>query len=120
MSFYLRKMSIIEAKCPLREMLSLGYKALARLLFETGVRHHQCCLKVMNADVARKLLDNVKNDGYVFDTEWIVLARKLNIPVQQVQVRWVDGRLRKSNLRWVRIGFTMMKNLFVLKASGLL
>jgi len=52
----------------------------------------------MNADIARKLLDNVKNDGYVFDTELIVLARKLNIPVQQVQVRWVDGHLKKSNL----------------------
>jgi hypothetical protein len=74
----------------------------------------------MNADVARKLLDNMKNDGYVFDPEWIVLARKLNIPVQQVQVRWVNGRLRKSNLLWVRVGFTMMKDLFVLKVSGIL
>jgi hypothetical protein len=102
-------MSIIEAKCPLRVMLSLGYKVLARLLFQTGVRNHKCGLKAMNTDVGRKLLDNVKNDGYVFDTEWIVLVRKLNIPVQQVQVRWVDGRLRKSNLRWVRVGFTMIK-----------
>jgi hypothetical protein len=68
-------------------MLSLGYNALAHLLFQTGVRDHQCGLKAMNADVARKLLDNVENDEYVFDTELIVLARKLNIPVQQVQLR---------------------------------
>jgi len=51
----------------------------------------------MNADVARKLLDNVKNDGYVFDTECIVRARKLNIPVQQVPSkmgRWAPEKIK--------------------------
>jgi glycosyltransferase involved in cell wall biosynthesis len=100
---------------PLRVMLSLGYNTLVRLLFQTGVKDHQCGLKVMNADVARRLVDKIKNDGYVFDTELIVLAKKLNIQVQQVQVRWVGGRPRKSNLRWVRIGFAMMKDLITLR-----
>jgi glycosyltransferase involved in cell wall biosynthesis len=104
---------------PLRVVLSLGYNVLARLLFHTGVWDHQCGLKAINADVAEKLLDNVKNDAYVFDTELIVLARKLKIPIRQVKVRWVDGHERKSNLRWIRTGLTMMRDLFALKASGI-
>jgi len=96
---------------PLRVMLSLGYNSLARLLFRTGVKDHQCGFKAMKAGIARKLADSAKNDGYVFDTELIVQARKLNIPVQQVHVKWVDGRPRKSNLRWIRAGLVMMKDL---------
>jgi glycosyltransferase involved in cell wall biosynthesis len=96
---------------PLRIMLSLGFNSLARLLFHTGVKDHQCGFKAMKADVARKLAARIKNDGYVFDTELIVLARRWNIPVQQVQARWSDGRPRKSNLKWIRTGFAMMKDL---------
>jgi len=96
---------------PLRVILSLGYNSLARLLFQTGIGDHQCGFKAMKADVARKLVERTKNDGYVFDTELIVLARKLNIPVKQIHVKWADGRKRKSNLRWMRTGFTMMKDL---------
>jgi glycosyltransferase involved in cell wall biosynthesis len=102
---------------PLRVILSLGYNSLARLLFQTGVKDHQCGFKAMKADIARKLVDRTKNDGYVFDTELIVLARKLNIPLKQVHVKWVDGRPRKSNLRWVRTGFTMMKDLINLRRN---
>lgn len=102
---------------PLRVILSLGYNILARLLFRTGVKDHQCGFKAMKADVARKLADRTKNEGYVFDTELIVLARKLNIPVHQVPVRWIDGRPRKSDLRWVRTGLIMMKDLINLRRN---
>jgi len=102
---------------PLRVVLSLGYNILARLLFHTGVWDHQCGLKAISGDVAQKLLSSVRNDAYVFDTELIVLAKKLNIPVQQVKVRWVDGHERKSNLRWIKTGVTMMRDLFALKVS---
>jgi glycosyltransferase involved in cell wall biosynthesis len=102
---------------PLRIMLSLGYNSLARLLFHTGVKDHQCGFKAMKADVARKLAAIIKNDGYVFDTELIILARRWNIPVQQLRARWADGRSRKSNIKWIRTGFTMMKDLINTRRS---
>jgi hypothetical protein len=96
---------------PLRITLSLLYNSLARLLFHTGVKDHQCGFKAMKADVARKLVGRIKNDGYVFDTELIALARKWNITVQQIRARWADGRPKKSNLKWIITGFAMMKDL---------
>jgi glycosyltransferase involved in cell wall biosynthesis len=102
---------------PLRVILSLGYNTLARLLFQTGIKDHQCGFKAMNADVARKLVGKAKNDGYAFDTELIFLALRSNIPVRQVQIRWIDGRTRKSNLRWIRTGFTMMKDLINIRRN---
>ena len=102
---------------PLRVVLSLGYNSLARLLFRTGIKDHQCGFKAMKRDVARRLAESTRNDGYVFDTELIVRARRLNIPVQQVHVKWVDGRPRKSNLRWIRAGLVMMRELIDLRRN---
>ena len=70
-------------------------------------------------DVARRLVPKIKSNSYVFDTELIVAARKSGVPVRQVQVKWIDNRPRKSNLKWVRTSFTVMKYIFMLKAGGL-
>ena len=102
----------------LRVMMSLVYNVLVRMLFRTGVRDHQCGFKAMRTDTARRLMAGMQNDGFVFDTELIVLARRLNVPVKRVLVKWADNRPKKSNLKWVRASFTMIKDLFVLKASG--
>jgi glycosyltransferase involved in cell wall biosynthesis len=102
-----------------RVMMSLAYNLLVRMLFRTGVRDHQCGFKAMRTDTARRLMAEVQNDGFVFDTELIVLARRLKVPVKRVLVKWADNRPRRSNLKWVRASFAMMKDLFVLKASGL-
>jgi hypothetical protein len=100
-------------------VLSLGYNIIMRLLFQTGLSDHQCGLKTMKTDVARRLVPKIKSNSYVFDTELIVAARKSGVLVRQVQVKWTDNRPRKSNLKWVRTSFTMMKYIFMLKACGL-
>jgi glycosyltransferase involved in cell wall biosynthesis len=102
----------------LRIMLSLAYNALVRVFFRTGVEDHQCGFKAMRTDVARRLMAKTKNDGFVFDTELIVLARKLGVPVKRVPVKWMNNRSKRSNLKWVRIGATMMKDLIMLKARA--
>jgi glycosyltransferase involved in cell wall biosynthesis len=103
----------------LRVMMSLVYNFLVRMLFRTGVRDHQCGFKAMRTDTARRLMAGMQNDGFVFDTELIVLARRLKLPVKRVLVKWADNRPKRSNLKWVRASFAMMKDLFALKASGL-
>jgi glycosyltransferase involved in cell wall biosynthesis len=95
----------------LRVVLTLGYNAIVRLLFQTGLIDHQCGFKAMNTDVARKLMPKIKSNGYVFDTELIVVARKFGVPLRQIRVKWTDRRLRKSNLKWVKTSVTMMKDL---------
>ncbi len=101
-----------------RVMLSLFYNILVRTLFGTGVRDHQCGFKAMKTDVARRLMAGIRNDGFIFDTELVVLARRLRMPVKRVPVKWADNRPRRAHLKWVRTSFTMMKDLFMLKASG--
>jgi len=103
----------------LRVMLSLGYNLLVRLLFQTGISDHQCGFKAMKTDVARKLMRNIESDGFVFDTELIVAARKSGLPVRQTRVKWTDNRPRKSNFKWIMTSITMIRDLLnVRKAYG--
>jgi glycosyltransferase involved in cell wall biosynthesis len=103
----------------LRVALSLAYNSLVRLLFRTGVKDHQCGFKAMRTADARRLMVKTRNDGFVFDTELIVLARTWGIPVRRVNVRWINNRQERSSVKWIKAGVTMMKDLIVMKLSGL-
>jgi hypothetical protein len=102
-----------------RVALSLAYNSLVGAFFRTGVKDHQCGFKAMRTEDARRIMAKTRNDGFVFDTELIVLARMLGMPVKQVHVRWVNSRRGKSSATWIRAGITMMKDLIALKLSDL-
>jgi glycosyltransferase involved in cell wall biosynthesis len=99
----------------LRLALSIGYNLIVRLIFRTGITDHQCGFKAMNKKVARKLIAQTLNDGFVFDTELIVRARRSGIPVEEIEIDWAERRPKRANTRWLRTSFEMMKDLTVLK-----
>jgi len=101
----------------LRLTLSMGYNMLARLFFRTGITDHQCGFKAMKKKVAKQLIAQTSNDGFVFDTELIVRAKRLGIPIKEVQVDWVERRPKRANTKWLRASFEMMKDLIVLKEN---
>jgi hypothetical protein len=75
-----------------RAILSLGYNSLVRLLFRTGVVDHQCGFKgLRNAD-ARVLFEQVEDNGFLFDTELILRAKKLGLPIKRIPVEWKERR----------------------------
>jgi len=75
-----------------RTILSLGYNSLVRLLFRTGVVDHQCGFKgLRNAD-ARLLFEQVEDNGFLFDTELILRAKKLVLPIKRIPVEWKERR----------------------------
>jgi glycosyltransferase involved in cell wall biosynthesis len=101
----------------LRLALSIGYNLIVRLIFRTGIADHQCGFKAMNKKVARKLITQTSNDGFVFDTELIVRAKRSGIPVEEIQIGWAERRPKRANTRWLRTSFEMMKDLTVLKEN---
>src|SRR5262245_19097331 len=62
------------ARYPKREFVSRSYNLLLRTLFATRVRDAQCGFKAVRADVVRRLLPAVRDDGWFFDTELLLLA----------------------------------------------
>jgi len=103
----------------LRVILSLAYNMLVRLFFSTGIKDHQCGFKGMKTDIAKLLANKIVNNGFLFDTELIVTAKKLRIPIRTIKVKWAESRTKKtSNLRWLKTALTMMKDLITLRLKS--
>jgi glycosyltransferase involved in cell wall biosynthesis len=78
-----------------RTILSLGYNLLVRLLFRTGIADHQCGFKgLRNAD-ARMLFRQVTDNGFLFDTELILRAKKFGLPIKRIPIKWKERRPEK-------------------------
>jgi glycosyltransferase involved in cell wall biosynthesis len=77
-------------RCLRREVLSRGYNALLRIAFGTHFRDAQCGFKAMRADAARELIPDVRDDGWFFDTELLLLAEHRGLRVREVAVDWTE------------------------------
>jgi hypothetical protein len=75
---------------PKRELLSRGYNLLLRALLRNRFTDAQCGFKAMRSDVARRLLPQVQDDAWFFDTELLVLAERAGLRIHEVPVDWVD------------------------------
>jgi len=78
------------ARAPKRELISRTYNLILRTVLATRVRDAQCGFKAVRADVARRLLPAVEDEGWFFDTELLVLAEHNGLRIHEVPVDWVD------------------------------
>jgi glycosyltransferase involved in cell wall biosynthesis len=73
-----------------RELISRSYNFLLRALLRARFSDAQCGFKAVRADVARRLLPTIVDDGWFFDTELLVLAQRDCLRIHEVPVDWVD------------------------------
>jgi glycosyltransferase involved in cell wall biosynthesis len=86
-----------------REVLSRGFVLLTNLLFQTSLRDTQCGFKAVRGECARALLPHIRDTGWFWDTELLLLAAKGGWRVTFVPVRWVedkDSRVRVASTVW--------------------
>jgi dolichyl-phosphate beta-glucosyltransferase len=72
-----------------------------------GISDTQCGFKFFQHDVAKRLFELQKIDGYMYDVEILLLAQYLGYRVREVPVRWRDDgdtrlQLVRGNLRNLR------------------
>jgi glycosyltransferase involved in cell wall biosynthesis len=73
-----------------RECLSRGYNLLLHAALQTRFRDAQCGFKALRAQVARQLLPMVRDQGWFFDTELLVLAQRAGMRIREVPVAWIE------------------------------
>ncbi|MEU4792337.1 dolichyl-phosphate beta-glucosyltransferase [Micromonospora tulbaghiae] len=73
-----------------REVISRGYNLLLRGALAARFSDAQCGFKAIRADVAAELLPLVRDTGWFFDTELLVLAQRAGLRIHEVPVDWVD------------------------------
>jgi putative flippase GtrA len=75
---------------PQREAISRAYNRLIRCFFHNRFRDAQCGFKALRADVASRLLPEVVDQAWFFDTELLLLAEHNGLRIAEVPVDWVD------------------------------
>jgi glycosyltransferase involved in cell wall biosynthesis len=77
-------------RSPRREVISRAYNLVLRALLHTRFRDAQCGFKAMRAQVAHQLVPVVRDQGWFFDTELLVVAQRAGMRIQEVPVEWVE------------------------------
>jgi hypothetical protein len=89
------------------------YRFLARRLLGTPVRDLQCGLKACDPVKMAAALRASRHDGWLFDTELIVLAELAGVPVVEVAVEWNEAP--GSQVRVPRVARAMFTALLALR-----
>ena len=83
----------------IRRLASIGYNWLVRLMFRTGVHDHQCGFKSFSRELVHTLAKEARSDTWFWDTEVIVIARRLNYHIKEIPIIWAEKKGRKTPLK---------------------
>jgi glycosyltransferase involved in cell wall biosynthesis len=73
-----------------RECISRCYNLVLRAALHARFRDAQCGFKAMRSQVARTLLPMIRDQGWFFDTELLVLGQRAGLRIREVPVRWTE------------------------------
>jgi glycosyltransferase involved in cell wall biosynthesis len=99
-----------------RELISRTYNRLLRVVLGARFSDAQCGFKAIRADAARALVPAVKDDGWFFDTELLVLAQRRGLRILEVPVDWVDDP--DSRVDIVRTAIADLQGVARLRLAG--
>ncbi len=75
---------------PKRELISRSYNVILRTALRARFTDAQCGFKAVRREALPGLLDAVRDNGWFFDTELLVLAQRRGLRIHEVPVDWVD------------------------------
>lgn len=81
-----------------RGFASKGFNFLARAMLGSRLYDHQCGFKSFRRKALFKLLDEVKDTHWFWDTELFVRAQRAGFKVKEFPVEWTHGGVTKVNL----------------------
>src|ERR1700710_2566526 len=101
---------------PKRELISRGYNRVLHTALRTRFSDAQCGFKAVRAPALPALLGAVRDDGWFFDTELLVLAQRRGLRIHEVPVDWVDDP--DSRVDIVSTALTDLRGVARLLADG--
>lgn len=109
--------SLIEVRQPwYRDLMGRVFNRFVRVLVLRGLSDTQCGFKLFPGSLARDLASVQRLDGFAFDVELLVLARRWGHRVLEVPVRW--DHVEASRVRALRHSSQMLKDLLRLAWWG--
>ncbi len=100
-----------------RELISRAYNCIIRAGMRTHFRDAQCGFKALSRDAARALLPHIKDTGWFFDTEMLVIAEKRGFRWKEIPVAWREDP--DSRVKVVKTAIDDLRGLARLRFGGI-
>ena len=71
-----------------REITSRSYNFLIKAMFRAKFSDAQCGFKALSNEAAHKLVPLIRDQGWFFDTELLILAHKKGYRIKEIAVAW--------------------------------
>ena len=101
---------------PKRELISRAYNQVLRAALRARFSDAQCGFKAARAEALADLLPAIRDDGWFFDTELLVLAQRRGLRIHEVPVDWIDDP--DSRVDIVRTALEDLRGVARLAADG--
>src|SRR4051794_17909183 len=101
---------------PKREFISRSYNRVLHMALRAKFSDAQCGFKAVRRDVLDPLLSDVRDEGWFFDTELLVLAQRRGLRIHEVPVDWIDDP--DSRVDIVSTALTDLRGVARLLAAG--
>lgn len=73
-----------------REQMGRQFNRVVQASLLRGFIDTQCGFKCLTAAAARAVFSRARVDGFAFDVELLLIARRLGLTVAELPVRWID------------------------------
>jgi len=109
----------VTRRSMLRALASRAYNGLARSFLGSSVRDHQCGFKAFRRESLLKILDDVKDNHWFWDTEVIALAVHNGFRVEEIPIVWREGSGSKVRIvsDSLKMGYKVLSLWWRLKTS---
>jgi glycosyltransferase AglD len=114
-----RLMKSSRAKRPAsRNIASIAYNSLVRLIFGSKLYDHQCGFKGFNKKDVLGMIDLVQDGHWFWDTELLILCQNAGLKVYEFPVDWVHNggnSLANSKVHVLTDSFSMAEHILKFK-----
>ena len=100
-----------------REFISRTYNRIIRLSMGTHFRDAQCGFKAMSRAAAEVLLPHIRDNGWFFDTELLVIAEKRGFRWKEIPVAWEEDP--DTRVKVVKTAIDDLRGLARLRFGGM-
>jgi len=73
-----------------RRLSSLIFHSLVRTTYGIQIRDTQCGFKIVPASFYRSITDELRQKGFAFDLELLLLAKRESIPIKEHPINWKE------------------------------
>jgi dolichyl-phosphate beta-glucosyltransferase len=99
-----------------RHLAGRVFNTLVRWMLVRDVQDTQCGFKMFTGGAADAIFPSVTVDGWAFDIEVLVIARRLGLRIREVPIEW--HYRQESRLRMLRDGVGMFLELLRMRARA--